>query len=375
LKNHKKSRGEAGLIAAIFFLWGACGLWGKEGESILIAPDNPDIQYSGRVDFSQPPLARFDWPLVTISALFMGPGIHILLKDGGNNYDIYVDGKLQQVLTTKSGVEDYPLQGFSPGEHYLRIIKRTEASWGIAFFKGFRLEKGSSLKLPSPLSSRRLEIVGDSISAGYGNEGPGIHCGNLRPSQNSDKTYGAFLAQDFRADCRIEAISGKGVVRNWGDKNKISPDPMPPFYPRTLAGDPTLKWDFTQWIPEAVILFLGSNDFSTEPHADREVFVSAYLQLLKTIRMNYPKTQIFCLERQDLPEMVEGVKEAVAFQRQEGDSRIQSVIIPPFSPRDMGCDGHPKVASHRALADYLAPFLAKTLGWKNFKAQPTDDIQ
>jgi len=334
------------------------------GNEVSISPDDPKIQYSGRIDFTNPKLPRFDWPKVSITAEFSGKSVGILLKDGGNNYNVFVDGKLNQTIITKPEVERYDVKGLSSGSHLLRVVKRTEASWGIAVFKGLVLDKDGTLEEPPAPSKRRIEIIGDSLSCGYGNEGPGLECKELRPYQNSDQAYGAFLERDLSAEVRITAISGKGVVRNYGDKAKSSPDPMPSFYDRTLAGDVTLKWDFGQWIPGAFILFLGSNDFSTEPYPDQEFFVKAYKNLIQVVRKNYPKVQIFCIGRPDLSNMGTFVEDAVKAETAKGDLRINYISIPPFRQDELGCDWHPKVVAHRKLADYLLPTFEKTMKWE-----------
>jgi hypothetical protein len=65
-----------------------------------------------------------------------------------------------------------------------------------------------------------------------------------------------------------------------------------------------------------------------------------------------------------MPEMETCLKEAVKAEKAHGDRKIQYFSIPPFDARNMGCDGHPKAADHRALADFLKPIVAKALKWK-----------
>ncbi|HXL72683.1 MAG TPA: hypothetical protein VN963_03575, partial [bacterium] len=67
-------------------------------SSVLVLANDPNIQYSGRFDFSNPLAPRFDWPAVSISAVFQGTSIGILLTDGNNNYNAFIDGHLQQVI-------------------------------------------------------------------------------------------------------------------------------------------------------------------------------------------------------------------------------------------------------------------------------------
>ncbi len=48
--------------------------------------------------------------------------------------------------------------------------RRTEASFNETTFNGFDVPEGAYLPGP-PVPTRRLEVIGDSISAAYGNEG------------------------------------------------------------------------------------------------------------------------------------------------------------------------------------------------------------
>jgi hypothetical protein len=75
----------------------------------------------------------------------------------------------------------------------------------------------------------------------------------------------------------LEAWSGKGLVRNAGDKNITSIDPFPIYYGRALANDPQSQWDFSKWIPDAVFINLGTNDYGSEPHPPQELFENGKL--------------------------------------------------------------------------------------------------
>jgi hypothetical protein len=44
-------------------------------------------------------------------------------------------------------------------------------------------------------------------------------------------------------------------------------------------------WEPSSWRPDGVLILLGNNDFSTEPHPDDHVFTDAYLELLRQLRM------------------------------------------------------------------------------------------
>jgi len=61
-----------------------------EGTS-HIDPDDSNIEYIGRFDFSNLKSVRFDWPGVQIRARFEGTSCSIKLKDGNNDYNVLRD--------------------------------------------------------------------------------------------------------------------------------------------------------------------------------------------------------------------------------------------------------------------------------------------
>lgn len=344
---------------SLFISLSPCLLWGKT----MIAPDNQLIQYSGRIDFSNPKAARFDWSGVSLTVKFKGSSIGFLLEDGNNNFEVYVDGRPATVWVTQPDQDLYSLSGLSSGEHVVRVVKRTEALFGATLFKGLVLDKSSNL-LELPLKPlRKIEFVGDSIVCGYGNEAATLKCDSLRPYENVDKAFGADAARDLNAEAVFVAYSGKGVVRNWGDKNRKSSDPFPPLYGRTLCHVPEISWDFSQWVPDAVVVHLGSNDFSSEPHADPKDYIKNYVQFLETIRKNYPEASIYCMGVTGWPHYYQWLQQVVKDRNDSGDPKVYCVGYPNAPESELGCDYHPNVTAHRQMADVLVPVLQKTLGW------------
>jgi len=91
---------------------------------------------------------------------------------------------------------------------------------------------GSAAK-PTP-RSRRIELIGDSISAGYGARGSSntANCaGNLDTSGNY-YSYNWKLAEYFKADLVPIAWSGKGMYENYGGQGG---ETMPSYYLQTLG--------------------------------------------------------------------------------------------------------------------------------------------
>ncbi len=330
----------------------------------LVPADDSHIQYTGRFDFSNPKSPRYDWGGVSLAVRFKGKSLGFLLEDAKNNYDVHVDGKPVTVWVTQAPQTLYSVEGLAEGVHSVKIVKRTEALWGIASFKGLVLSKGGKLLAPPASPSRKIELIGDSFVCGYGNEADTLKCKDLRPFQNTDKAFGAFVARDLKAEYHNISYSGKGILRNYGAKAQHSPDPFPPLYDQTLCGDPKTKWDFSQWAPDAIIIHLGDNDFSTEPRPTQKDYVENYGKFLQHIREVNPKAAIFLFAPVGWPNFFKYVEEVVANRNAAGDIKVFAVGYGDIPNSELGCDYHPQVIAHRKFADILTPVLKKILDWK-----------
>ncbi len=328
-------------------------------------PDSPLIQYSGRIDFSDSKAPRFDWPGVSILVRFKGKSIGFLLEDGGNDYDVQVDGQPVTVWVTQPDQNLYTLAGLANREHTVRVVKRTEALFGTAIFKGLVLSEGGALLKPPPKPARKIEIIGDSFVCGYGDEATTLKCENLRPYENADKAFGAEAARDLNAEYVLVAYSGKGIMRNWGDKNKKSTDPFPTLYDRILCHDPDRQWDFSQWIPDAVVIHLGQNDFSSKPEADSQEYIEGYVKLIKEIREKCPSAFVYCFATTGWPGYSSYVEQVVTKRHEAGDEHVYFVGYPNVPADELGCDYHPQVKAQKILAEILVPVMRDTLGWKD----------
>ncbi len=188
--------------------------------------DNPNIEYIGRFDFSRPGVVRFDWPGVQIKTRFSGTYCAIKLKDGNNDYNIFIDGKLTKVLRTSSDTIYTIAEDLKDNIHSLLITKRTEALNGIASFEGFILNTGDSLYPVVDQKKRKIEFIGDSFVAGLGSEGKTPDCLFSRETDNNYIAFGPVLARRLNADYSVIAISGIGIVRNDGDSTLTSKRPL-----------------------------------------------------------------------------------------------------------------------------------------------------
>jgi len=210
-----------------------------------------------------------------------------------------------------------------------------------------------------------LEFFGDSITCGYGNEG--ILPFHWSPdTENNYLAYGPITARELNAEYNIEAWSGKGVVRNYGYPNITSPDPMPVYWNRSIAHrtDLTSVWSFKTWTPNAIIINLGTNDYSTAPVPPAPIFIQGYVSLINNILNSYttaspaPVIVLLCgpLASGQCCDNVQRVARDLSLHYLDMQGILQY-------PQDFGCDGHPAVTGHYKMAQLLAPFLQKLLNW------------
>jgi len=326
-------------------------------------PAAPGIRFIGRTDTSQPGVTRFAWSGSGVAFRFSGTEASLRMDDAGRFFTVLVDGVEQPALATQAGERSYPVASdLAPGDHEVFLYRRTEASFGNTTFTDVELGSGTLLPPPSA-PSRRIEIIGDSITCGYGNLGADQFCNFSAATEDHYQTYGAIAARNVDAELTTVAWSGKGVIYNYGDDKN---DPLPALYDRTLPSDPQLVWNFS-WQPDTVVINLGTNDFSTDDDPSEPVFTAAYEAFLAQLRDKYPDAFILCL----VPTLLSGndlttadayIRTAVAARNTAGDANVE-VHAMSFQQSGWGCDFHPSLATHASMGEALTQKLKSSLGW------------
>jgi lysophospholipase L1-like esterase len=154
-------------------------------------------------------------------------------------------------------------------------------------------------------------------------------------------------------------------------------DPTPPMsqlYERTLPYREDSRWDFQAWVPDAVVIQLGANDFSKEHPGER--FQNTYRELVERIRGRYPGAHIVCVLGASIsdtwPKDLHArttlraiLSSMVGSLRQAGDARVHFVEVPQSREDEgLGCMWHPSRKTHQRVAEQMTPYLRELLGWK-----------
>ena len=185
-------------------------------------------------------------------------------------------------------------------------------------------------------SNLNLLVIGDSLTAAYGVDG-------VDPCSYSAATQNFLHSYAYLAELTTLAWSGKGVVRNYGDPNPTSVNPLPTYYNRTLSplsvdGVSANYWDPSRYMPDVVVVMLGSNDYSTSPNPSDEDFTSGLVDFLTLIATDYPTALLaaMCAPSNHGNQCV-NIENATKITGSTYVSMNSSLYVYPN-----GCNGHPR---------------------------------
>ena len=362
------------------------------GLQIFIPADDNNINYYGRFDFSDPKAPKADWPGVYIEAAFTGTSLGLIMSGNNIYLDVFIDGnKVPKIseghigtatLMVNLNTEGYIVAADLEDKiHTVRIVKRSETIVDRPLiFNGFLIDE-DKLALSNSFTKPELKIefIGDSYTVGYGNASSinidgemqkesGRDCTNAENNAytNTNLAYGSITAQELNAQYHISAVSGLGVIRNYSGSSSSA---FPEYYRRKIIADKNSKWDFTEWVPDIVVVFLGINDWS-EGLDENELgsfsikYQDAYRNLLYEIRTNYPGVKIVCVGNKAWPfnRLDKEVQEIITNEIDDGATDL--LYYNYISTRELGCDWHPELKTHSENGIKLAS-LIRDAGWNN----------
>ncbi|RYY75101.1 MAG: electron transporter RnfD [Gammaproteobacteria bacterium] len=337
----------------------------------FISAADKNLQYSGRVNFSDPEAPQISWPGTSIAGNFTGQYFSVTLDDqlGKNYFNVFIDNNFQNptVIQAAQGQKKYVVaENLLKGNHRFLITKRTEGEEGATNVKGFELADGEKLLAPPPRLKRKIEFFGDSITSGAGNEAPVDGVDHILADKNNFMTYAAITARDLNAEAHITSQSGIGIMISW------FPFTMPQFYDQLSAvGNNDTQWDFSSWTPDVVVINLFQNDswltdreHRLTPNPGDAQRIQAYVDFVKTIRGKYPKAYIICaLGSMDATKKGSKwpgyITTAVARLKQENPREKMDTLFFEFT----GYEAHPRVKHHQANAAKLTAFIKQKMNW------------
>lgn len=336
----------------------------------LVRPGNPAVTPLGRTLSVDSTTMQWAWSGSGVRLSFRGTAVSARLQARGTVHRVLVDGRETKVLdlSTSSDTVHVLASGLSLDSHEVVLRVRTEASQGTATFHGFEID-GSVLQ-PAVSPVRRIEFYGNSITCGYGIL-DSVNTSSFKAiTQDEGVTYAAHAADSLGAERHVVCWSGRGVLRNLG-KDTVEPT-IPKLCDRILPGDARHLWDFPKWVPDAVVIDLGTNDYNPD-NPDSTRFEAAFSAFVDSLHSKHPAAKIVLLDGPMFSDTYPVGANALTHVRKRLDNVVAAakvrgiaasrVSLTPQGALGYGADWHPSRAQARLNGRELAEALRSLMGW------------
>ncbi|WP_251206786.1 SGNH/GDSL hydrolase family protein [Acetatifactor aquisgranensis] len=276
-----------------------------------IQPDNPLLSYSGRIDWNDRKAPVFVFPCTSVAVRFTGRLLRVHVRNRNAYWDNYLgyilDGKQYAAELLKNGESllEIPVEG--DGEHELLLFKRQDSCHEVTFL-GLEIGDGENLLSPPFKPDRKMEVYGDSVSAGevseaveYVGQPDPVHNGQY---SNSWYSYAWMTAR--KLDAQIHDIAQGGIALPDGTGWFLEPDALGMesvwdkvhYNPEFGAAS---RWDFGEYTPQVVVVAIGQNDAHPVDYMKEDYqgapavkWRAGYGEFLRRLRGKYPEAHIVC---------------------------------------------------------------------------------
>lgn len=345
-----------------------------------IRPDDKNIVYSGRIDWRDALEPVFVFPCTFAAIRFTGNTFRIHVKNKKAYWDNYLgvilDGVQTKIRLPEEGeaVLTVLVEPREDNIHDVLIFKRQDSCHELSIL-GFEIGEGEQLLSPQKQPSRKIEVYGDSVSAGEVSEAV-EYVGKEDPQHNgeySNSWYSYAWMTARKLDAQLHDIAQGGIAlmdkTGWFYEperigmetawNKIHYNPT--------FGEST-DWDFSQYIPDVVIVAIGQNDNHPEDymkenyHSEKAVLWRAhYKEFLKKLRAQYPDAHIVCCTTL-LCHDAAWDRSIAQVVKELGDKKVTQYL---FKRNGRGTPGHLRIPEAEEMAEKLAAYLEKLhiRGW------------
>lgn len=340
-----------------------------KGEKQLL-PLEEKLQYCGRIDFDYEGGPLWVYPCTYVKLRFKGKSIKAVFT----NYKGYWNNEMGWILDGREGRGALADKGvsvvniaeeLSDGEHELCLYKRMD-SCHMVVFHGFVVDEGFELLEPAPRPVRRIEVYGDSVSAGEVSEAI-EYCGQPDPEHNGEYSnsyysYPWLTARKLGAELHSISQGGIALLEGEGYFNMPETKGMEYVYDK-MQYQPWFgpkEWDFSKYIPQLVLLAIGQNDkhpydYMKEAY-DGEKAVhwrKRYGEFIKRLRSIYPGAHIIC----KTTILNHDVSWDRAIQQVVQELKDNQVHYFAYSNNSVGTHGHVRRPEAEKMAEELCTFV------------------
>ena len=343
----------------------------RDGE-VLIMPDNPGLLYCGRIGMNADFEPEFTFPCSYVKWNFKGTGAAVIISCRSFYWNAYagciLDGRQLVLELPKDGTVRLELGHNLPDcDHTITFFKRQDAC-NILTIHGIVLDNGSELAKAPARPERRIEVYGDSVSAGEVSEAVAYIArpdpeGHEGCYSNSWYSYSWITARKLHAELHDIAQGGVALLPGTGwfagpdyvgleqiyDKVRYYPDL-----------EHATTWDFNSYVPHVVIVAIGQNDANPDNYmkddydsAKAVTWRARYAAFLRTLRGHYPHALIICattLLEHD-PAWDRAIDEVV---REMADQKITHFM---YTENGAATPGHIRIPEAEIMAQELSSYI------------------
>ncbi|MBI9009552.1 MAG: hypothetical protein JEZ05_05920 [Tenericutes bacterium] len=288
--------------------------------NILVGDDMNNLEYVrwlGRTYYNSLEQAKyFFFTASGFEVTFFGTELQVTIQ--ANNYlldskqayvVVFIDGEENPnngtTIRLTEGIQTITLaSGLENGFHTLKLLKRSEASDSDTSI--VQIETNGYFTTPPAAKTFRIQYIAASSSTGYGNLGT-LSDGKTTTNSDGLRAYAFLTSYLLDADTSIFAASGWGVSRGYNTNGNISATQNIPNAFVNIAINDTNRvfevgdWDFTDYIPDVIVINLGTNDFNASGYtsmstidkaAMSERFITDYVNFLVLLNNMYPNAKL-----------------------------------------------------------------------------------
>lgn len=344
-----------------------------------IKPLDERLVYCGRIDFEKKEGPLFVFPASFVRFKLNGKTLKIKIKNQNEYYlnhlgilvdDVYM-GKLR---IANEGETILDFSGFlGDGKELQEVtIYKTQDGCHQFTLESIWVDADAQVEKGTPLSNRRIEIYGDSISAGEVAEAMDLVAGpdpenHMGLPSNSYYSYSWFLARKLKATLHDIAQGGISLFDKQGWYSWPEYIGMESVYNKIAYQPkfgPTTDWDFKKYIPQLVVLAFGQNDANPNNYMaedyegeDAKRWRKRYREFIEELMEYYPGVHVVCtttILNHD-PGWDKAIHEVCT---EIGDSHVHHFL---YEKNGCGTPGHVRAPEAEKMASELAAYV-ETLG-------------
>ncbi len=321
--------------------------------------------------------AEFTFRGTTCTVTITGDDRAALPDAGENHARIAMEVNGQRVVSDMVDAPEktYELCHFdAPQEVTVRVVKLSETSMATCCIRDVAVD-AEEIR-PTAAKPRRIEVIGDSITCGYGVDDEVPEHPFKTATEDATRAYAYKTAMALGADYSLVSISGYGIISGFtGVGEKIPAQTIPQYYSKLgfcyaacngrRAED--TAWNHADFRPDIIVINLGTNDDSyCLEYADRQAdYCAHYVEFLQDIRRKNPGAQLLCTLGIMGTRLCPQVEKAADTYRQEtGDTRIAVMAFEEQLESDgRTSDWHPTARTHDKAAAKLTEKIRDLMNW------------